>query len=701
MTAQPFRAGCPSPARFCLLVCMCLALVGHGCVASAQASHHTSQASPTSATSIAVTPADLFDASHLQAPAPLYATWLAKAGDDPAFASPTLDDSQWTRLDPSTFSLATLFPGRPPILWYRLRVKVAPSQTGMALQVWNLGSAWEVYLNGRLLIRSGSVAPYSPHTLDSLIIQQIPSADLASGSLLIAVRVHITPSQWETSLAPGLYIAKPGTVSIGQDTMANLSIGQLAALRDHAWLTALGLHALPWINDWAGFGLGIVAFALFLSQRRQREYLWIFLQFLVLALAWPISVYRIFHSLNPAWAVAQNLLQAASFVFTILMYFAFMRQPMGRWLRLVFVLGTVFIVASDSIAAYQTSAPVPLIFGELPIIFLLCAYIPFRLILLWRRGDSEAGILLIPALLFSLSYDLAVLLFVLGLFPSFRVFVYHGQLALMFGHIGPFQITLASVALSFFILSLAIIMVVRSTRTSRQQALMESELAAAREVQQVILPDQIESIPGFSIESVYKPAQQVGGDFFQILPDGQGGLVLVVGDVAGKGLPAAMLVSVLVGAIRTAASYSANPATILVQLNQRLVGRTSGGFSTALAAHITAGGSVTLANAGHLPPYLDGREVALPGALPLGIQPGITYDTVTLQLHPGSRLTLYSDGVLEARNTTGELFGFERTAAISTQSAEEIARAAQSFGQEDDITVVAIARSAALETVPA
>ena len=103
-------------------------------------------------------------------------------------------------------------------------------------------------------------------------------------------------------------------------------------------------------------------------------------------------------------------------------------------------------------------------------------------------------------------------------------------------------------------------------------------MAAAREVQQIILPEQIERVPGFSIESAYVPAQQVGGDFFQILPAPEGSLLLVIGDVAGKGLPAAMLVSVLVGAIRGVAEYTSEPAELLANLNQRLVGRVAGQF---------------------------------------------------------------------------------------------------------------------------
>jgi len=232
---------------------------------------------------------------------------------------------------------------------------------------------------------------------------------------------------------------------------------------------------------------------------------------------------------------------------------------------------------------------------------------------------------------------------------------------------------------------------------SRQQAMLEGEMAAAREVQQVILPEQVEAVPGFKVESMYQPAQQVGGDFFQVLPAGEGGLLVVVGDVAGKGLPAAMLVSVLVGAIRGVAQFTKDPAELLASLNDRLIGRTQGGFSTALVARIAADGSVTIANAGHLSPYLDGREVELQGALPLGVVKNAAYQVTHFHLPQGSRLTFYSDGVIEAQNEKGELFGFERGRAISTQPAAAIAEAAKQFGQEDDITVVTIERLGAGE----
>ncbi len=232
----------------------------------------------------------------------------------------------------------------------------------------------------------------------------------------------------------------------------------------------------------------------------------------------------------------------------------------------------------------------------------------------------------------------------------------------------------------------------RHLRVNTEKVALESEMAAAREVQQLILPAQGESFPGYLVESVYQPAQQVGGDFFQVLRVGNGGLFLVIGDVAGKGLPAAMLVAMLIGAIRATAEDTHDPVVMLRRLHDRLLGRSYRGFTTALAAHIAQDGIVTIANAGHLSPYLDGREVALPGALPLGVESGGQYEPTNLELRPGGRLTFYSDGVVEAQNQKGELFGFERAREISVQSAAAIAATAVQFGQSDDITVVTIKR---------
>src|SRR6202011_858979 len=121
----------------------------------------------------------------------------------------------------------------------------------------------------------------------------------------------------------------------------------------------------------------------------------------------------------------------------------------------------------------------------------------------------------------------------------------------------------------------------------RRQQHAEQELQSAREVQQVLVPEEIPAIPGYAISSVYQPAAEVGGDFFQVLSvHGEGaeaaGSLVIIGDVSGKGMKAAMIVSLIVGTLRTVASFTQEPAQILSELNDRLHGRMSSGFVTCL-----------------------------------------------------------------------------------------------------------------------
>jgi serine phosphatase RsbU (regulator of sigma subunit) len=225
----------------------------------------------------------------------------------------------------------------------------------------------------------------------------------------------------------------------------------------------------------------------------------------------------------------------------------------------------------------------------------------------------------------------------------------------------------------------------------RQQ--WEAEIDQARQIQQLLIPEAIPTVPGFVLETEYRPAQQVGGDFFQILPDGTGGVLVLLGDVTGKGLQAGMQVALIVGAIRTLIESSYEPHVVLEGLNRRLCGRGQS-YATCVALHIEADGKTTIANAGHLTPYLNGKELTMTGNLPLGLNPSVTFDQISMQLKHKDRLLVITDGVIEAKNAKNELFGFNRARSISHLPASFIVKAAEIFGQEDDITVVSISRTA-------
>jgi Stage II sporulation protein E (SpoIIE) len=260
----------------------------------------------------------------------------------------------------------------------------------------------------------------------------------------------------------------------------------------------------------------------------------------------------------------------------------------------------------------------------------------------------------------------------------------------------PFGVFIPFARIAMFV-SLGIITVLmlrRFLQGQREREHWKLEIEQARQVQQLLVPASAPVTPGFAVESVYLPAQQVGGDFFQVLPGDDGSLLIVVGDVSGKGLKAAMTVSTIVGALRGCAVRK--PAAVLVYLNRVLYGQISG-FATCAAALISADGAATLANAGNLAPYCNGEELAVSSGLPLGIEAEGSYVETTYQIEPGDRLTFVSDGVVEAANEKRELFGFARTLAISQQPAHAIAEAAKQFGQQDDISVLSVTRSGVRE----
>jgi serine phosphatase RsbU (regulator of sigma subunit) len=224
-------------------------------------------------------------------------------------------------------------------------------------------------------------------------------------------------------------------------------------------------------------------------------------------------------------------------------------------------------------------------------------------------------------------------------------------------------------------------------RTVQERAALEGEMHAASEIQRMLAPTKIDTALGLKIDVAFHPMHEVGGDFYlcRVLPDGR--QRVLVGDVSGKGAAAAMAATLLLGG--AAARDSDSPAGVLRHLNRVLCENRLSGFATCHCADLTDG-VLTVANAGHLAPYRNGEEVLLDSGLPLGIAPDSAYTETSFRLAPSDRLTFLSDGVVEAQNEQGDLFGFDRTRSISRHSAEDIARAAQAHGQQDDITVLTL-----------
>lgn len=227
-------------------------------------------------------------------------------------------------------------------------------------------------------------------------------------------------------------------------------------------------------------------------------------------------------------------------------------------------------------------------------------------------------------------------------------------------------------------------------------------LRAAGPDRRSLLHEAPTKFPGFVIDRAFRRSRAFGGDFFLTSPlkgQHEGCELVVVGDVSGNGTRTAMAVFKLVQAIGALAQKFSSPGDLLAQLNSRIQGHLQGEIATCLALRLDARGRCAIASAGHPSPIMNGHELALKSALPLGILPEEVYPEVHFTLCEDDFLALYTNGLSEARNQSGELFGFGRleTLFASRPSAREASQKAIDFGQRDDITVLTVSRLRATE----
>ncbi len=361
--------------------------------------------------------------------------------------------------------------------------------------------------------------------------------------------------------------------------------------------------------------------------------------------------------------------------------------------------------------AHLRAVPLKRLWFQMVAVFFLFSVVGFLVDLVYMKGQMQYAVVLVIATISGLNAMLwvfvlarlsKVLVLPLIVLQFFLPPIYTGIANWMIGafNLRPVPldrgIDFAAIGIMSVLILSYVFFVIYIRGAGMESFRMHNELAQAQEVQQVILPEARLALPGLVVESEYRPAREVGGDFFQMIPHRtDGSLLIVAGDVAGKGLKAGMLVALLVGAIRTAAQYVADPTAVLSALNLLLVGR-SDAQATCLALRISKDGEVTLANAGHIAPYLNGEPLPMEGALPLGMIESAESSVMHFRLNDGDRLMLMSDGVAEAMDDDGQLFGFERVYRLlrTAKSATEVASAAQTFGQEDDISVISITRTA-------
>src|SRR5215207_2750867 len=245
----------------------------------------------------------------------------------------------------------------------------------------------------------------------------------------------------------------------------------------------------------------------------------------------------------------------------------------------------------------------------------------------------------------------------------------------------------------------------------RERERFEQELRLARSIQQASLPKEVPSLEGWQISPFYQPAREVGGDFYDIFELKDGRLSIVVGDATGKGVPAALVMASARSMLRAVAQASDSPGDVLRRVNDPLatdIPPTM--FVTCFYAILDPkSGSLTYANAGHDLPYLHrlsgAAEELRARGMPLGLMPGMGYEQKQTILNSGEAALLYSDGLVEAHDPEGEMFGFPRLRALLAEHGTErslgdflmkelYSFVGEGWKQEDDITLLTLRRSA-------
>ena len=261
---------------------------------------------------------------------------------------------------------------------------------------------------------------------------------------------------------------------------------------------------------------------------------------------------------------------------------------------------------------------------------------------------------------------------------------------------------------------------VRVAQLVRQQQLeaqererIEQELKVARLIQQTLLPKETPKLPGYELAAYYRPAREVGGDFYDFLDLGDGRFGLVVGDVTDKGVPAAIVMATTRTLLRAAAQRLGTPGEVLERTNDVLVQDIPPNmFVTCLYAILDPeSGHLVYANAGHDLPYR--RRAGAKGlaeelratGMPLGLMPGMGYEEKEIYLEKGESILFYSDGLVEAHDPRREMFGFPRlqglvgahrsggSSLVAFLLSELTRFTGEGWEQEDDITLVTLDRS--------
>jgi Stage II sporulation protein E (SpoIIE) len=520
--------------------------------------------------------------------------WQFHLGDDPRWAQPAFDDSKWEQLPADQPWGDAGHLGYTGFAWYRRQIALDPADKNpLGLLLPPLDSVAEVYWNG---VKVGGIGTPPPHAFWYYVPQPaavpLPAAPGASsGTLAIRLWLHTLDSN--DAPDAGGFLAAP-----------RLGYAPLIRQMRESWVEHyLRVHALRFAAYVIFLCAGLTALVLWLRSPSQ----WILLCVGAYFVSYVIGVFCA-QSLSLSFRAASSIsgpciwIDVTAFLFLILLLAGLPNRPGVRgfrfWKRVclaasalgllsaVLAVWEILLITQPRSALFHFLDTSSELLNDSDVLFA-----PLVLIACLVLSKSR-----LPRLLFMAAAGVDT--FLQALTGALSQYFTRLDSLLQLLHKPLFDIygSTMSVFVAAKLLLLAAIVYAVWDQLSRQlaeQRRVNTELKAAQEVQTVLVAAAERGAPGYAVASVYRPASEVGGDFFQVIPLQDDGTLIVAGDVSGKGLGAGMTVSLLVGAMRTLAEQDSSPAAVLAGLNRRLIGRTQGGFATCCAVRIDPTGHAT------------------------------------------------------------------------------------------------------------
>ncbi|HSY03411.1 MAG TPA: SpoIIE family protein phosphatase [Acidobacteriaceae bacterium] len=630
--------------------------------------------------------------------------WRFHTGDNPAWADPNFDDSQWPLLRSDKAWSEQGYENYGGFAWYRFTVVVPDGSKDWSLYLGPMETGYQLFVDGRPAGSFGPILSSLNYAVSSRVFALSPAAASGARTFHIAIRTWHLPV-W-AGYVPGGF-GYFGSSYFGDSRL----IAQRAA-------TDRSLQWNRFVNQYAyavlGTLVGLVVLVLFFIRREEREYLWFALLLLANAIDIGLDISRQLALIPlPVFDFIDGLVQSAA-LFTALAFFSVvLRAPRSRTWWVVAVLLflnplTVFLYVFNISSVGIVSVGIATLLATLSV---LPATVWILATLLKRalQRDRDALILLVPTLLWQGFFFIGDILLITWQF-GWQRWTAQWTFPLL---TKPFVLMPGPAVGTIFIFALLLFLIRRFSLARQEETRLATELASAHSIQRTLVPPISASFSGYDLNGLSLPSEKVGGDLVDVVLLPNRSVLAYVADVSGHGLQAGILMGMVKTAVRTILLESSDdPARLLANLCDRLnralpTVKESHMYATLSAICLAPDGRIEYTLAGH-PSILyyqaSSRTVEALGSnqLPVGLLPVDAYISHSLQIEQGDLLAIVTDGILEAANAQEEEFGSDRIAALLLQMAgqdlgsmrDRIVSAAQAFGkQADDQTILLIRRA--------